>query len=178
MTTETVGLAQIFIVVFLSSLFSIGGGNGATAVIQDRWVGHGLLDAGLFSWSIALSYLSPGPKCGFLAAVGYYMYGVPGACAAILGIAIPTCFGAAAVSYAFRKIEPVIKFIALPACFVVAGMIAAAAWDMAAPMHLNAYEIAAIVAIAVLVGWRNLDPVIVVLGSAAAGLGWWYFTKI
>ncbi|MDB5990312.1 MAG: hypothetical protein JWQ10_1715, partial [Herbaspirillum sp.] len=86
----------------------------------------------------------------------------------------PTCIGAAAVSYGFRKIEPVIKFIALPACFVVAGMIAATAWNLAAPLHLNPYEIAAIVAVAVLVGWRNLDPVIVVLGSAAAGVLWWY----
>jgi chromate transporter len=173
-TPGAVSLTQIFVVVFLSSLFAVGGGNGSAAVIQDRWVGHGLLDSGLFAWSIALSYLSPGPKCGFLAAVGYYMYGVPGACAAMLGIVLPTCIGAAAVSYAFRKIEPVIKFISIPACFVVAGMLAFTAWDMAAPMHFNAIEIAGIVVVAVLIGWRNMDPMIVILGSAGIGVGWWF----
>ncbi|HEY4317308.1 MAG TPA: chromate transporter [Herbaspirillum sp.] len=171
---HAVSLTQIFVVIFLSSLFAVGGGNGSAAVIQDRWVGHGLLDSGLFAWSIALSYLSPGPKCGFLAAVGYYMYGVPGACAAMAGIILPTCIGSAAVSYAFSKIEPVIKFIALPACFVVAGMLGFTAWDMGAPLHLNAAEIAGVVVVAVLIGWRNMDPLIVILGAAAIGVGWWF----
>jgi chromate transporter len=175
MNTHMVGLGQIFIVIFLSSAFSIGGGNGTSAVIQDRWVSHGLLDSGLFSWSIGLSYLSPGPKCGFLAAVGYYLYGVPGACVALLGIMLPTCIGAAGVSYAFRKIEPVIKFITVPATYVVAGMIAATAWQMAAPLHLNMVKLAAIAVATLLIAWRNWDPVVVILGSAAVGLGWWYW---
>jgi chromate transporter len=173
-TVGAVSLTQIFLVIFLSSLFSIGGGAGQTAVIQDRWVGHGLLDSGLFSWSVALSYLSPGPKCGFLAAVGYYMHGVPGACAALLGIIIPTCVGAAGVSYAFKKIEPVINAIALPATFAVAGMMAATALDLAKPLHPNVYEIAAMLVVAVLVGWRNMEPVAVVLSSAVIGVIWWF----
>jgi chromate transporter len=177
MNTGAVGLSQIFIVIFLSSLFSIGGGNGSSAVIQDRWVAHGLLDPGLFAWSIALSFLSPGPKCGFLAAVGYFLYGVPGACAAMLGIILPTCIGAAGISYAFTKIEPIINFIALPATFVVAGMIAATAWSMAVPMHLNWIEICAIACVALLIAWRNLDPVIIVLSSTAIGVGWWYVQR-
>jgi chromate transport protein ChrA len=57
---ETVGLVEIFLIVLFSSLFSIGGVGGMTALIQDRWVGHGLLDSGLFSWLVALSYMSPG----------------------------------------------------------------------------------------------------------------------
>lgn len=171
---NAVSLVQIFVVIFLSSLISVGGGNGSAAVIQDRWVGQGLLDSGLFAWSIALSYLSPGPKCGFLAAVGYYMYGVPGACAAMLGIIVPTCLGSAAVSYAFSKIEPVIKFIALPACFVVAGMLGFTAWSMGAPLHLNPIEIIGVIVVAVLIGWRNMDPLIVILGSACVGVGWWF----
>ena len=81
-----VGLFEVFLVTALSSLFSIGGGNGPAAVIQDRWVGTGALDPGLFAWALALGYLSPGPKAGFLAGVGYYVHGVTGAVAAIVGI--------------------------------------------------------------------------------------------
>jgi chromate transporter len=173
MTPGAVGVLEVFLVVSLSSLFSVGGGNGPVAVIQDRWVGTGLLDPGLFSWSLALGYLSPGPKAGFVAGVGYYMCGVPGAMAAIAGVALPTLAGAAAVSYAYRRLEPVIRHIALPASFVVAGMIAGAAWDTALPLKLSLPEMAAVAAVALLVGLRNLDPVIVVLGAAAAGVGWW-----
>ncbi|MDB5775778.1 MAG: hypothetical protein JWP38_1911 [Herbaspirillum sp.] len=175
MGAGAVSLSEIFTVVFLSSLLSIGGGGGQTAMIQDHWVSHGLLPQSLFAWSLALGYLCPGPKSGFLAAVGYYMYGLPGAMIAMAGIIVPTCAGSAAVAYAYARLRPVIMAVALPTGFVVAGMIAAAAWDMLAPLTLNAYEIAAIVAIAVLVGWRNLEPTIVVLGSALAGVLWWRF---
>jgi chromate transporter len=176
-TTGSVGFAEITGVVLLSSLFSIGGGNGPVVVIQDRWVGQGLLDPALFAWAVALGYLSPGPKAGFLSGIGYYMHGLPGALAAIIGIIIPTCVGAAAVSYGYQKLEPVIRWITLPAGFVIAGMIVAAAWDLVIPMKLNGVEIAATAIIAVLVGWRNPEPFVVVLGSAAAGLGWWFLGR-
>lgn len=170
---DAVGFFEIVGVIFLSSLFSVGGGNGPLAVIQDRWVRPGLLEPSLFAWALALGYLSPGPKAGFLAGIGYYMYGLPGALAALLGIIIPTWVGAAGVSYWFDKLQPVIKRISLPAGFVIAGMITAAAWNLAMPMALRPIEIAAAAVVAVSVGWRNLEPAVVVLGSAAIGLLWW-----
>lgn len=173
MTTGSVGFVEIVVVILLSSLFSFGGGNGPVAVIQDRWVGHGLLDPALFAWALALGYLSPGPKAGFLSGIGYYMYGLPGAIAAIVGIAIPTCIGAGAVSYGYRKLERVIKRASLPAAYVVAGMIAAAAWHMVIPMQLNSIEVAGAAGLAVLVAWRNPEPAFVVLGGAVIGIGWW-----
>ena len=173
MTSSSVGVAEIFIVVLVSTLFSIGGGNGPVAVMQDRWVTPGLLDPSLFAWAIALGYLTPGPNAGFLAGVGYYMYGIPGALAAFVGVVAPTSIGAATVSFWFSKLQPIIKRISLPAGFVIAGMITAAAWEMALPMKLSAIEIGAAATVAVLVGWRNLAPAVVVLGSAAVGLLWW-----
>jgi chromate transporter len=173
MMGASVGIFEIVGVILLSSLFSLGGGNGPIAVIQDRWVAQGVLDPSLFAWAIALSYLTPGPKAGFLSGIGYYLYGLPGALAAVVGIVIPTCIGSGAVSYGFAKLQPIIKRISLPAGFVIAGMIAAAAWNMVTPMKLSGYELAAAALVAVLVGWRNLEPVVVVLGAATAGLLWW-----
>jgi chromate transporter len=173
MNPASVGLAEITLVILASSVFSLGGGNGALALVQDRWVAPGLLEPSLFAWAIALGYLSPGPRAGFLSGIGYFMHGLPGALAAIIGIVVPTCVGAAGVSYGYKKLEPIIKRISLPAGFVVAGMIAATGWDLAVPMKLGGLEMAAIAVIAVLVAWRNLEPFIIVLGSAAAGLLWW-----
>lgn len=172
MTADGVGLLEILGVVLLSCLFSLGGGNGPLAVIHERWVSKGVLDPALFAWAIALGYLSPGPKAAFVSGVGYYLHGVPGAAAAVAGLMIPTWIGSAAVSYGYGKLAPLIKAISLPAGFVIAGMIAAAAWDMGGPMNLGTVEIAAASTVAVAVGWRNLEPVIVVLGAALAGLVW------
>lgn len=173
MTAGPVGVVEVALVILVSSLFSIGGGNGPIAVIQDRWVAPGLLEPSLFAWAIALGYLSPGPKSGFLAGIGYYMAGLPGALAAVVGIIVPTWVGTACVSYWFAKLKPVIKRLSLPAGFVIAGMIAAAAWDLAMPMELGAIEIGGAAAVAVLIGWRNLEPALIVLGSAGIGLLWW-----
>lgn len=173
MNEEPVGFLEIILVIIISSLFSVGGGNGPLAVIQDRWVNPGFLEPSLFAWALALGYLSPGPKAGFLSGIGYYMYGLPGALAAMIGIILPTCFGAAAVSYWFDQLQPVIKRISLPAGFVIAGMITAAAWNLARPMDLQPPEIAVASGVAVLVAWRNLEPAIVVIGAALVGLIMW-----
>jgi len=122
---------------------------------------------------LALGYLSPGPKAGFIAGVGYYMYGLSGAAAAVIGIVIASWIGAAGVAYSYEKLAPVIKLITLPAGFVIAGMIFVSAWNLTGPMDLTAVEYAAVALVAVLVRWRNLDSVVVVLGSAALGVLWW-----
>lgn len=173
MTDNPVGFVEIIIVIFVNSLFSVGGGNGPLAVIQDRWVNPGLLEPTLFAWALGLGYLSPGPKAGFLAGIGYYMYGLPGALAAIIGIILPTLLGAGAVTYWFDRLQPVIQRISLPAGFVIAGMISAAAWNLSKPMALTPPEIIVAATIAVLVAWRSPEPAFIVIGSAIAGLGWW-----
>jgi chromate transporter len=171
--SDSVNLFEITVVILFSSLFSLGGGNGPIAVIQSQWVEVGILDPALFAWVLALSYLTPGPKAGFLSGVGYYLHGLTGALAAVVGIVIPTCIGATGVSYGLKRLRPIITRITLPAGFVISGMIAAAAWGMAAPMNVNLVEILVIIFVAVLVGKRKAQPVQVVLGAATIGLLWW-----
>lgn len=169
----SVSLFQVFVVILISSVFSLGGGNGTTAVIQSQWVKPGHLDPALFAWAIALSHLTPGPKAGFLSGVGYYLHGLPGAVAAMLGIIIPTCISAAGTTYLLGRLQPIVNRIRLAAGFIIAGMIAAAAWGTAAPMDLNGFELLAVAVVAILVGWRNVEPVVVILGGAVVGLLWW-----
>ncbi len=173
MKGSSVGLVEVFFVVATSTLFSIGGGNGPIAFMQDRWVSPGILDPSLFAWAIALGHLTPGPNAGFLAGIGYYMYGLPGAITAAVAVIVPTAIGAAAVTFWFEKLQPVIKLISLPAGFVIAGMIAAAAWHLAKPMQLSAWELAGVCVVTLLIAWRNLSPVLVILGSACVGFLLW-----
>ena len=169
---ETVGLLEIFFFVMLSCLLSFGGGNGQIPVIQAQWVEPGVLAPGLFSFALAISYLTPGPKAGFIAGIGYYLAGVPGAIAAVLGLAIPTCLGSGGVSYALDKMKKIVELFKPSAGFVIAALIAAAAWGTASPMQLGSVEILVVAAVAFLVAWRNIDPVLIVLSGAVIGLVW------
>lgn len=165
-------LAEIVGVVALSGLAAFGGGNGLVAVIQNHWVSTGELDAGLFAWIFAVSHLFPGPRAGFAAGVGYYLRGIPGAVAAAIGAMIPACVSSALLSYGMGRVQPVIRGIALPASFVIAGLIAAAAWNLAIPLHLGPAELAAALAVAWLAGPRDVEPLWLILGALGTGLVW------
>ncbi|MFA9446495.1 chromate transporter [Egicoccus sp. AB-alg6-2] len=170
--TASVPLFEIFFFVALSSLFSFGGGNGQIPVVQAQWVESGLLSPGGFSMALAFSHLTPGPKAGFIAGVGYYLAGVPGAIIAVAGLALPTCLGAAGVSYAAARLQRLVRLVTPSSGFVLAALIAAAAWGTAKPMRLGIAEVSAVIVIAALVAWRNASPVLLVLGAVLVGGLW------
>ena len=169
---DGVGLLEIFLLMLFSSLFSFGGGSGQIPLIQGRWVESGQLAPELFSFSLAITYLAPGPRAGFLAGVGYYLAGLPGAAVAMLGIIVPTVLGAGAVSAALDRMQRILRRLKPSSGFVIAGLIAAAAWGTARPLHLLPLEILAVAGVAVVVAWRDVEPLKVVLAALAVGLLW------
>jgi chromate transporter len=171
---EPVGLLEILLLMLFSAVFSFGGGSGQIPLIQGRWVESGQLAPELFSFSLAVTYLAPGPRAGFVAGVGYYLAGLPGAGAAMLGIVLPTVLGAAAVSAALGRMQQVLRRLKPSSGFVIAGLIASAAWGTARPLDLLPTEVLAVGAVAVLVAWRDVEPLRVVLAALAVGLAWSY----
>ncbi len=169
---DDVGVVEIFLLMLFSALFSFGGGSGAIPLIQGRWVETGKLAPELFSFSLAITYLAPGPRAGFLAGVGYYLAGLPGAGAAMLGVIVPTVIGAGAVSMALSRVQRILRRLKPSSGFVIAGLIAAAAWGTGRPLDLLPAEMAAVAAVAVVVAWRDVDPLKVVLLALAVGVGW------
>lgn len=169
---DTVGVLEIFLLMLFSALLSFGGGSGQIPLIQGRWVESGQLAPELFSFSLAITYLAPGPRAGFLAGVGYYLAGLPGAAAAMLGIILPTVVGAGAVSAALGRMQWILNRLTPSSGYVVAGLIAAAAWGTARPLHLLPAEMLAAAAVALLVAWRNVEPLKIVLAALAIGLLW------
>lgn len=168
---ETVGLWEIFFVMVLASLLSFGGGS-QMPVIQDQWVTPGVLAPELFSFSLAITYLTPGPKAGYLAGIGYYLAGFPGAFAAIAGLVIPTILGTGAAGYATQRMQRLVLFLRTSSGFIIGALIAAAAWGAALPMNLDPVDIAAVAAIAVIVAWKSIDPVWLFLGAFVVGGVW------
>jgi chromate transporter len=172
--TDTVGVVEILLLMLFSALFSFGGGSGQIPLIQGRWVETGQLAPELFSFSLAVTYLAPGPRAGFVAGVGYYLAGFSGAAAAMLGILVPTVVGAAAVSAALGRMQRILRRLKPSSGFVIAGLIASAAWGTARPLGLVPVEVLAVAGVAVLVAWRDVEPLKVVVAALAAGLVWSY----
>ncbi len=137
--------------------------------MQHQWVRTGVLDAEAFAWVFAVSYLFPGPRAGFVAGVGYLLRGLPGAGAALVGVALPACVTSALVHRGLSRVEAVVRSVAQPAAFVVAGLVAAAAWDLADSLHLGGTELLGLAAVAWLAGPRDLEPLWLVLGAAGVG---------
>jgi chromate transporter len=174
---DAAGIIEILLVVALSSLLSFGGGNGQIPMIQGRWVDTGRLAPELFAFALALSYLTPGPRAGFLGAIGYYLAGFPGAVAAVVGILVPTCLGAGAVSLGLDRIQSVVRRLTPSSGFVIAGLIAATAWGTARPLDLAPAEMVAVAVVTVVVVWRGIDPLRVVLAATAIGGAWALFAR-
>lgn len=170
---ETVSFFGVLGIIMLSTLFSIGGGNGQVAVIQDQWVSTGLLAPAMFAWAYALGNFAPGPKVSFITGIGFYMAGIPGAIAAIIGVVIPTSIGASIASHWYSRFEFVINHITLSATFVIAGMMTTAALGLALPMEIQVLELGVVVVAALLFIVWKLDAIYIVSGSAALGALLW-----
>lgn len=171
---EGVSLWAIMGVIMFSTLFSLGGGNGQVAVIQDQWVSRGLLEPALFAWAFAIGNFTPGPKVSFIAGIGYYMGGIPGALAALVGIVIPTSVGASLASHYYLKFNRIIQHMSLSAGFVIAGMMTTAGIALGMTLEtINIFEVLVIVVAALMFFWIGLDAIIIVASAAALGVLVW-----
>jgi chromate transport protein ChrA len=54
----------------------------------------------------------------------------------------------------------------------IAGLVASAAWGTARPLDLTVLEVLSVTVVAVVVAWRDVEPLKVVLGALAVGLLW------
>lgn len=169
---QEVGVLEILLLMLFSAVFSFGGGSGQIPLIQGRWVESGQLAPELFSFALAITYLAPGPRAGFVAGVGFYLAGLPGAAAAMLGVILPTVLGAAGVCAALGRMQGILRRLKPSSGFVIAGLIASAAWGTARPLDLLPLEVVGVGVVAVLVAWRDLEPLKVVLAALASGLLW------
>lgn len=162
-------IARLFGIVALSCLFSFGGGNGPVILIQNRLVDTGILGVGPFAFLLGFVQMLPGPKAAFVAGVGYYLAGFPGAVAATLGLVIPTVLLSAVAHRALVRLQTITD-LARPALgYVLAGIIGATAYSTSRPLDLGMVEVGAIGVIGYLVAWRGVEALPLILAGLAVG---------
>ncbi|WP_372793875.1 chromate transporter [Pontiella sp.] len=166
-------LLELFYAFFVIGSFSFGGGYAILSFLQQEAERRGWMSTERFVDMIAISQSTPGPIAINMATfVGYETAGVPGALVATLAVALPgmilvvlfaLCFfhfyERAGTQAVFKGLRP-----------AVVGLIAAAAWQIGKVAVSDWIAAGITLAALVLIAKWKISPVLLVIGSAIAGI--------
>ena len=155
-------LWEIFWSFFKIGLFTFGGGYAMIPLIQREVIDHRKwIPASEFLDLLTLAQSVPGPIAINTAVfVGYKRSGLRGACASLLGAVLPSFLRQnPVVDAAFKGMRPaVVALIIAPLVTLTRGM------------HWSMIVLAA--ALAGLIWWLGLSPVLILAAGAGAGIVW------
>ena len=173
MKNDWATLVALFLQFATLSLFAVGGASTAVPEMHRQTVEiAGWLTDRQFSELFAMAQAAPGPNVMFVALLGHFIAGVPGAVVATVAMCGPTCFLAYVVSRVFDRFRTARWRIAIQAGLVpvTIGLIAASALIIAwaADHDWSAYVVTA--ATFALVYWTRISPLIAFAAAAVLGL--------
>jgi len=165
-------LLQLFGVLFLVNLFTIGGGYVMLPLLHDYFVTqfHWLTNQEFLD-AVAMGQVTPGPLTIMNAFIGYKVLGFPGAVTATIGSYLPSILVVTYVTRYYLKfkgsrvVDAVFKGIK-PA---VVGMLAAVAVNLGGTSMIDTATVSIAVGGFALMTFTKIDPTIVILGAGAAG---------
>jgi chromate transporter len=166
-------LIQLFTAFFTIGLFSFGGGYAILSFLQQEVERRGWMTTERFVDFIAISQSTPGPIAINMATfVGYEVGGVLGALAATLAVALPGMILISTFALFFFHFyeRPGTQAVFKGLRPAVVGLVAAAAWQIGQVAVTN-WQSVAITGISILLiaKWK-VSPVVLVIGSAVAGI--------
>ena len=167
MRNDPATLAALFLQFGILSFFAIGGASTAVPEIhrQSVEIAQWLTDR-QFSELFALAQAAPGPNVMFVALLGHFIAGVPGAVVATVAMCGPTCFLAYGVSRVFERFREARWRIAIPV-----GLIAASALILAQGADHDWAGFAVTAATVAFVYLTRLSPLVAFACAALLGLG-------
>ena len=167
-------LVVLFLQFSVLSLLAIGGASTAVPEMhrQSVEIAQWLTDR-QFSELYAIAQAAPGPNVMFVALLGHFIAGVPGAVVATVAMCGPTCFLAYGVSRVFERFRTARWRIAIQAGLVpvTVGLIAASALIIARAADHDLAGFAITAATFALVYWTRISPLVAFAAAALLGLG-------
>jgi len=165
-------LLQLFGVLFLVNLFTIGGGYVMLPLLHDFFVTkfHWLTNQEFLD-AVAMGQVTPGPLTIMNAFIGYKVLGFPGAVTATIGSYLPSILVVTFVTKYYLKfkgsqvVDSVFKGIK-PA---VVGMLAAVAIKLGGTSMIDPATVSIAAGSFALMAFTKVDPTIFILGSGVAG---------
>jgi chromate transporter len=166
-------LFELFYAFFVIGSFSFGGGYAILSFLQQEVERRGWMTTERFVDMIAISQSTPGPIAINMATfVGYETGGIPGALVATVAVALPGMILMILVALCFfhfyerQGTQAVFKGLR-PA---VVGLVSAAAWQIGKVAVVNwTAAVITVVAVVLIAKWK-ISPVLLVIGSAVAGI--------
>src|SRR5215468_6749003 len=170
MRNDPATLAALFLQFAILSFFAVGGASSAVPEMhrQTVEVTHWLTER-QFSELFAVAQAMPGPNVMFVALLGHFIAGVPGAVVATVAMCGPTCFLAYGVSFlaygvsrVFERFRNARWRIAIQAGLVpvTVGLIAASALIIARAADHDWAGFAITAATFAFVYWTRLSPLV------------------
>ena len=129
MRSEPATLVVLFVQFAVLSLFAIGGASTVVPEMQRQMVEiRGWLSDRQFGELYAIAQAAPGPNVMFVALLGHFIAGAPGAIVATAAVCGPTCFFAFGVSRALKRLRAARLAMAIRAGLVpiTIGLVASA----------------------------------------------------
>jgi chromate transporter len=166
-------LFELFYAFFSIGCFAFGGGYAILSFLQQEVERRGWMTTERFVDMIAISQSTPGPIAINMATfVGYETGGIFGALVATLAVALPgmllmICFALCFFHFYERSGTQAVFKGLRPA---VVGLIAAAAWQIGKVAVANWQAAGITVAALLLIARWKVSPVLLVIGSAIAGI--------
>jgi chromate transporter len=174
MRNDPATLAALFLQFAALSFFAIGGASTALPEMHRQTVdiAQWLTDR-QFSEMFAMAQAAPGPNVMFVALLGHFIAGAPGAVMATVGMCGPTCFVAYGVSRVFERFRRARWCIAIQAGVVpvTIGLIAASALIIARAADHDWAGFTITAATFALVYWTRISPLVAFTCAALLGLG-------
>ncbi|HSV21931.1 MAG TPA: chromate transporter [Xanthobacteraceae bacterium] len=174
MTNDSATLAALFLQFAILSFFAVGGGGSAVPEMHRQTVeiAQWLTDR-QFSELFAVAQAAPGPNIMFVALLGHFIAGVPGAVVATVAMCGPSCVLAYAVSHVVDRFREARWRIAVQAGLVpvTIGLIAASALIIARAADNNWVGFAITAGTFAFVHWTRLSPLVAFACAALVGLG-------
>lgn len=166
-------LLQLFTSFFTIGVFAFGGGYAIISFLQQEVERRGWMTAEQFVDFIAIAQSTPGPIAINMATfVGYQAGGVAGSLVATLAVALPGMILMTLLALFFLHFyeRPHVQAMFHGLRPVVVGLIAAAAWQIGHVAIINGAAVAIAVVSCLLITKWKVHPVVLVVGSAIAGI--------
>lgn len=164
-------LLVLYLLLLKASLTAFSGLSSLPLVREDFVARRGVLTDRQLSAAVVAGRTAPGPNGSYLVSVGYFVAGVPGACAGALAVMSPAFLIIPLLHYVGRKADrPLVRSV------IECVMLASAGLIVAATVPLARESITAWAGVLIAAGsfaaltFTRLSTLWVMLASAAIGL--------
>jgi len=166
-------LLQLFASFFTIGLFAFGGGYAILSFLQQEVERRGWMTAERFVDFVAIAQSTPGPIAINMATfVGYQTGGIAGSLVATLAVVLPGMILMTLLALFFLHFyeRPFAQAVFRGLRPAVMGLIAAAAWQIGRVSIVSWAAVGITVVSCLLIAKWRVHPVVLVFGSAIAGI--------